>query len=125
MTADHPHGHGHHEHHHDEPMGPEEAVRSLLLLGQAALDEGDHAAAAEAYASALKIEQVRGASTFLIEIMPVMFIPAAVGLLDSWEALQGMLVPFIVITVSTTVFVMVVTGRVTQRVIRMEEGEKK
>ena len=74
---------------------------------------------------ALKIEQVRGASTFLIEIMPVMFIPAAVGLLDSWEALQGMLVPFIVITVSTTVFVMVVTGRVTQRVIRMEEGEKK
>ena len=57
MTADHPHGHGHHEHHHDEPMGPEEAGRSLLLLGQAALDEGDHAAAAEAYASALKIEQ--------------------------------------------------------------------
>ena len=73
---------------------------------------------------ALKVDAIRGASSFLIEIMPVMFIPAAVGLLDSWEALRGMLVPFVVIVLGTTVFVMAVTGRVTQFVIRREEGKK-
>lgn len=57
MTADHPHEHGHHEHHHDEPIGPEEAVRSLLLLGQTALDAGDYESAVIAYESVLKIEQ--------------------------------------------------------------------
>ena len=48
-----PHSH----HHHDEPMSPDEAVRSLLLLGEVALSAGDFESAAEAYASALKIEQ--------------------------------------------------------------------
>ena len=37
----------------------------------------------------LKQEQVREAADFLIEIMPVMFIPAAAGLLDAWPALQA------------------------------------
>ena len=69
----------------------------------------------------LRVEQVRETSTFLIEIMPVMFIPAAVGLLDSWTALRPVFVPVIVITVVTTVFVMGVTGRVTQSVIRRQE----
>ena len=62
----------------------------------------------------VKIEQVKDTAVFLIEIMPVMFIPAAVGLLDSWSVLR----PTIVITVLTTIIVMVVTGRVTQNVIR-------
>ena len=74
----------------------------------------------------LRVEQVKQASSFLIEIMPVMFIPAAVGLLDSWPALREAIVPIAVIVVSTTVFVMAVTGRVTQRVIRRDgEGERK
>lgn len=53
----HHHEHGsHHDHKHEEPMGPEEAVRSLLLLGQVALDAGDYESATEAYASILHIE---------------------------------------------------------------------
>ena len=47
----------------------------------------------------IKLDQVEGAADFLIEIMPVMFIPAAVGLLG-------------------------VTGQVTQRVIRWERKRK-
>ena len=69
-------------------------------------------------ASIVKIEQVKDTAIFLIEIMPVMFIPAAVGLLDSWSVLRPTIVPVIVITVLTTIIVMVVTGRVTQNVIR-------
>ena len=61
---------------------------------------------------------------FLIEIMPVMFIPAAVGLLDSWGVLGSMLVPFIVITLVSTILVMVITGRVTQFFIRVDKKGK-
>ena len=72
----------------------------------------------------IKPEQISGAADFLIEIMPVMFIPAAVGLLDSWPALLPVWFPVVFITVITTVIVMAVTGQTTQRMIR-REGRKK
>ena len=59
-------------------------------------------------------EKVSAVSDFLIGIMPVMFIPAAVGLLDAWVDLKPVLVPVTAIMVLTTVIVMVVTGRLTQ-----------
>ena len=71
----------------------------------------------------LKLHQVKETSAFLIEIMPVMFIPAAAGLIDSWGILQPVIIPLGIITVVTTVFVMVVTGLVTQGIIR--KGKKK
>ena len=51
-----------------------------------------------------------------IEIMPVMFIPAAAGLIDSWKVLQPLLLPILVITVVITIFVMVVTGKIAQMI---------
>lgn len=62
----------------------------------------------------LKTSQVKEAAFFLIEIMPVMFIPAAAGLIDSWKVLQPLLLPILVITVVITIFVMVVTGKIAQ-----------
>lgn len=70
------------------------------------------------------LESVREAGFFLIDIMPLMFIPAAVGLLDSWGLLRPILIPFLVITAVSTVIVMAVTGRVTQRVIRTARKKK-
>lgn len=64
----------------------------------------------------LKTSQVKDAAFFLIEIMPVMFIPAAAGLIDSWGVLRPLLLPIMVITVVITVLVMVVTGRVAQMI---------
>ncbi len=58
----------------------------------------------------LKTHQVRETAGFLIEIMPVMFIPAAAGLLNAWGVLKPVFVPVAVITAVTTVFVMAVTG---------------
>lgn len=69
----------------------------------------------------IRLEHVKEAADFLIEIMPVMFIPAAVGLLDSWSSLQSIWVPVLFITVLTTIIVMAVTGLVTQLMIRKEE----
>lgn len=62
--------------------------------------------------------EVKETAGFLIEIMPVMFIPAGVGVITSWDELRAVLIPVLVTVVLTTVIVMVVTGRTTQFVIR-------
>lgn len=66
----------------------------------------------------LPVTAVKKASSFLLQIMPVMFIPAAVGLMDSWGAVKSSVLPYLAITALSTFAVMVVAGRVTQGVIR-------
>ncbi|XCP84928.1 CidA/LrgA family protein [Roseburia hominis] len=73
----------------------------------------------------IKLEKVKETGEFLIEIMPLMFIPAAVGLITSWEQLSSILVPVCVITVVTTFLVMIVTGKVTDLVIFRKKGEQR
>ena len=66
----------------------------------------------------VKLEDVKDAGKFLIEIMPVMFIPAGAGLVESWSALKPICVQVVVIMFVSTIVVMVISGRVTQFVIR-------
>ena len=68
----------------------------------------------------VKLEDVKDAGKFLIEIMPVMFIPAGVGLVESWGILKPVLVPVCIITVVTIITVMAVTGLLSQWVIRRD-----
>ncbi len=70
----------------------------------------------------VKLESVKETADFLVEIMPMMFIPAAVGLLVSWEQLQPMLLPVVVITLVSTVAVMAVTGKVTDLFCRNNDS---
>lgn len=72
---------------------------------------------------ALKLDKVKRAGAFLIEIMPVMFIPAAVGLMDIVGDLGDALMPIVLIVVITTVVVMAVTGCTAQFIIR-KSGRK-
>lgn len=46
-----------HEHSHHEPVSIEDAVRSLLLLAQVAIDARDFESAVDAYESVLQLEQ--------------------------------------------------------------------
>lgn len=73
----------------------------------------------------IRIDSVREVGKFLIEIMPVMFIPAGVGLMASWGVLSPILVPAAVITVVTIVTVMVATGWSSQIVIRRDRKKAK
>ena len=73
----------------------------------------------------ISLASVKEASSFLIEIMPVMFIPAAAGLMDSWMVIKTSWVSYGAITVISTVVVMAVSGRVVQAVMKMEKGKKK
>lgn len=70
----------------------------------------------------IKLSNVRETGKFLIDIMPIMFIPAAVGLLESWGILQPIWVPVVCITLLTTIIVMAVTGRVTQWLLQRERN---
>ena len=70
-------------------------------------------------AGIIKLKDVRETGKFLIEIMPLMFIPAGVGLMSSWGVLKPLLVPVSVITVVSLVVVMAAGGLVSQAVIRI------
>ena len=70
----------------------------------------------------IKLSDVKDAGKFLIEIMPLMFIPAGVGLIDSWGELRPILLPVIVLLLVSTVLVMGVSGQVTQQM--MHHGKK-
>ena len=72
----------------------------------------------------LKVESVKDVSLFLIAVMPVMFIPATVGLMDSFALLRGSLLAYAVILVVSTAAVMVVSGLVTQWIIRRENKKE-
>ena len=65
----------------------------------------------------VQLASVKKTAYFLIEIMPVMFIPAAVGLLETWGTLRQLWLPFCVITLLSTIAVMAVAGHVTQGVL--------
>jgi len=71
----------------------------------------------------LKVDHIREVSTFLISVMPIMFLPPAVGLLDSWDILKGSLLQYVIVLVVSTFVVMGITGWATQLVIR--NGKKK
>ncbi len=68
-------------------------------------------------------DAVRGTGKFLIEIMPVMFVPAAVGLMANWNALQSMLLPCAIAVIVVTPIVMAASGLATQTM--MQIGERK
>ena len=71
----------------------------------------------------IKLASVKEAGKFLIEIMPVMFIPAGVGLMVSWNVLKPLLIPVTVITFVSFVTVAVAAGKSSQWIIRKEGDE--
>ncbi len=68
----------------------------------------------------IKLESVRETGIFLIEIMPVMFIPAGVGLINSWGTLREIIIPIGVIIVVSNIAVMVATGKVSHMIIKKQ-----
>ena len=66
----------------------------------------------------VKVSDIEQTSSFLIAIMPLRFLPPAGGVIESWDLIQGAWLPYVVVTVVSTVVVMAVSGRVTQRIIR-------
>lgn len=72
-----------------------------------------------------RADEVLETGIFLIEIMPVMFIPAAVGLMEAWEIIKPSFLQYVVIILLSTVVVMGVSGLITQKVICSGKGSAK
>lgn len=70
---------------------------------------------------ALKLSAVKETGKFLIYIMPIMFVPPTVGLIESWAVMQEFIVAIVVISLLSTVVVLAVSGRMTQFIIRLKE----
>lgn len=66
----------------------------------------------------VKVSQIREVSAFLIEAMPIMFLPAAAGVMQTWGILKGALWQYLTIMTVSTFVVMAVSGWIAQAVIR-------
>ena len=68
-------------------------------------------------------EAVHETGNYLSEVKPMMFIPAAVGLLETWDVIAPAWLEYVAVTVISTWVVMIVSGRVTQFVIRRKRKD--
>lgn len=66
----------------------------------------------------LALRHIGETGRFLVELMPVMFIPAAVGLMESWETIGASLIPYLIMILFSTLVVMGVSGHVTQAFLK-------
>ncbi len=71
----------------------------------------------------IKLDNIHTTSKFLIEIMPLMFIPAGVGLMTSFADLKPILLEVTVITIVTTILVMAITGIIAQLMTRKKDKD--
>lgn len=72
----------------------------------------------------IPLDSVKDAGNLFLGLMPMMFIPAGVGLMTSVGILKPLLLPYGIVILATTILVMVISGHVTQLVIRLEKKHK-
>ena len=72
----------------------------------------------------LKPVQVRETSTFLIGIMPLLYIPATVLILEYWGVISRNLAAIVTIIAVSTFLVFAVGGLVTQLIMKKREAKR-
>ena len=73
----------------------------------------------------IKPSHVKVVSDFLIEIMPLMFIPVTVGIIDSFSTLKSMLPVILIVSIPGTAVVMAVSGYITQLTVKRIENKRR
>ncbi|MBS2097594.1 CidA/LrgA family protein [Carboxylicivirga linearis] len=71
----------------------------------------------------VKEKHIAETATFLLDNMPFFFIPAGVSVMVSYQFLDGHLAATISTIVLSTLFVMIVTGLVTQFLIKSKKDD--
>ena len=72
----------------------------------------------------LKLSQVEDVGGLLLELMPLILVPASVSIMRAAGVISDMLWPVLLICFVGTPLVMVITGRVAQAFIRRGKGDK-
>ncbi|MBQ2708561.1 MAG: CidA/LrgA family protein [Clostridia bacterium] len=73
------------------------------------------------YFGAIEVRHVKDVSSWLLSLMPVMFIGPTVGLIVTFDSYKDFLIPIAVTVMLSTVLVMGVTGVVSQQLIRLTD----
>ena len=66
----------------------------------------------------IRLSSVKNVGDFLIDILPLLFVPPTVGLLEAWPVMQDFLGAIIVISIVSTIIVFAVSGSITQYFLR-------
>lgn len=66
----------------------------------------------------VKVEQVKEAGSFLVSIMPILFVAPAVGIAEDWHMVEDKLLPILLLTVGTTILTFGISGRIAQTLMR-------
>lgn len=75
-------------------------------------------------ARVLKVSAIRETAQFLLDIMPMLFVPAGVGLLERWDVLRNVWLPFVTVIIVSTFTVLAAAGRVTQHAMRIRQKKE-
>lgn len=62
----------------------------------------------------VKPGQVKEAGGFLVSLLPVLFVPPAVGILENWGLIRGDAAAIVLLVLASTVLVFGISGAVTQ-----------
>ena len=62
----------------------------------------------------IKLEDVKEVGTYLTGIFPLLFVPAAAGVMELWAEMGEMLLHILIAIIPVTVLVMVSAGKTTQ-----------
>lgn len=71
----------------------------------------------------LKTEAVKEVSSFLTGIMPILFVPPAVRILEYWGIVGPNIAAIAIIAVATTFLVFAVSALVTQQIMKKKGGK--
>lgn len=69
----------------------------------------------------LKIEDVEMTGDYLIKIMPILFVPAGVGLIKYLDVLKIVAVPMVFVITLSTAIIMTAVGVVTQKLVEKKK----
>lgn len=69
----------------------------------------------------IRMEDVKEVGLFLTGIFPLLFVPAAAGVMELWAEMGSMLLPILLAIFPVTVLVLVTSGHTTQALVRRKQ----
>lgn len=73
----------------------------------------------------IKLEQVEMISEFLLSVMLIFFVPASVGIMDTFFDYKSNMLNIIITVIVSTIVVMITTGLVAQTIIKLTNKKRK
>lgn len=101
-----------------------EALQRLIPIGIPASVWGLTLLFAALCLKLVKLEQVKDVGSFLISLLPVLFVSPTVGIVEHWSLIKPQILPIALLLAASTILVFGISGCLTQ-VFSRKGGERK